>query len=189
MFLSPDRDLSPGSPDHGGHTPTVPDRPGSPRHLGPAGSPTIATGSPDRRPTRPSFPARDLPSGSPDRGWYAPIVPDQHESLSNPRSVGSLSTDAELSDRSSEPFPLPTPPAAPDASRSDVPAANESRERSAPAVGITGFVPRVSADDVRLTLATISYIWDREATICSQADTIHALQQSYRDPVAREDRL
>uniref|UniRef100_A0AAV1V056 Uncharacterized protein n=1 Tax=Peronospora matthiolae TaxID=2874970 RepID=A0AAV1V056_9STRA len=114
---------------------------------------------------------------------------NQHESLSNPRSVGSLSTDAELSDRSSEPFPLPTPPAAPDASRSDIPAANESRERSAPAVGVTGFVPRVSADDVRLTIATISYLWDREATFCSQADTIHALQQSYRDAVARGDRL
>uniref|UniRef100_A0AAV1VNR9 Uncharacterized protein n=1 Tax=Peronospora matthiolae TaxID=2874970 RepID=A0AAV1VNR9_9STRA len=189
MFLSPDRDLSPGSPDLGGHTPAVPDRPGSPRHLGPTGSPTNPTGSPDRQPTRPSSPSRDSPSRSPERGWYAPIVPDQHESLSNPRSVGSLSTDAELSDRSSEPFPLPTPPAAPDASRSDIPAANESRERSAPAVGVTGFVPRVSADDVRLTMATISYLWDREATFCSQADTIHALQQSYRDAVARGDRL
>uniref|UniRef100_A0AAV1TBN6 Uncharacterized protein n=1 Tax=Peronospora matthiolae TaxID=2874970 RepID=A0AAV1TBN6_9STRA len=189
MVLSPDRDMSPGSPDLGGHTPAVPDRPGSPRHLGPTGSPTIPTGSPDRQPTRPSSPSRDSPSRSLDRGWYAPIVPDQHESLSNPRSVGSLSTAAELSDRSSEPFPLPTPPGAPDASRSDIPAANESRERSAPAVGVTDFVPRVSADDVRLTMATISYLWDREATFCSQADTIHALQQSYRDAFVRGDRL
>uniref|UniRef100_A0AAV1UCQ1 Uncharacterized protein n=1 Tax=Peronospora matthiolae TaxID=2874970 RepID=A0AAV1UCQ1_9STRA len=38
-------------------------------------------------------------------------------------------------------------------------------------------------------MATISYLWDREATFCSQADTIHALQQSYRDAVARGDRL
>uniref|UniRef100_A0AAV1UQ43 Uncharacterized protein n=2 Tax=Peronospora matthiolae TaxID=2874970 RepID=A0AAV1UQ43_9STRA len=38
MFLSPDRDLSPGSPDLGGHTPAVPDRPGSPRHLDHPGS-------------------------------------------------------------------------------------------------------------------------------------------------------
>ena len=94
MSLSSDRDRSPGSP-------------------------TIPTGSPDRQPTRPSSPSRDQPSRSSDRGWYAPIVPDQHESLSNPRLVGSLSTDAGLSDRSSEPCPLPTPPAAPDASRPD----------------------------------------------------------------------
>ena len=129
VLLSPDRDPSPGSPDRGGHTPTFPDRLGSPRHLGPVGLPTIAMGSPDRRPTRPSSPALELPSGSPDRGRYAPTA------------------------------------------------------------DVTGHVPRISADDVRLTLATISYLWDREATFCSQADTIHALQQSYQDAVARGDRL
>ena len=64
---------------------------GFPRHLGPARSPTISPGSPDRQPTRPSSPARDLPPGPPDRGRYAPIVPDRHESLSGSSLVGSLS--------------------------------------------------------------------------------------------------
>ena len=92
-------------------------------------------------------------------------------------------------DRPSEPSSLPAPPATLGVFSSDILAPSESRTGSDPIAGITGFVSRVSADDVRLTVATISYLWDREATFCSQADTIHALQQSYRDAIARKDRL
>ena len=49
---------------------------------------------------------------------------------------------------------------------------------STPIVDTNEHVLRVSAEDVRLTLATISYLWDREVTLRSQEDTIHALQQN-----------
>ena len=196
VLLSPDRDQSPDSPDHGEHTPTVPDRPGSPSHLGPARSLTTVTGSPDRRPTRPSSPARDLSPRSPGPEWYAPIVPDRPGSPSHFGSAGSttiatgsLSIVTGSPDRPSEPLSFPASPATLSAFGSDPLTASESLLGSAPAAGVTGHIPSVSADDKRLTLATISYLWDREATFCSQADTIHALQHSYRDAVARGDRL
>ena len=196
VLLSPDRDQSPDSPDHGEHTPTFPDRPGSPSHLGPARSFTTVTGSPDRRPTRPSSPARDLSPRSPGPEWYAPIVPDRPGSPSHLGSAGSttiatgsFSIVTGSPDRPSEPFSFPASPAILSAFGSDPLAASESLAGSAPAAGVIGHIPSVSADDVRLTLATISYLWDREATFRSQADTIHALQQSYRDAVARGDRL
>ncbi|CAI5731149.1 unnamed protein product [Peronospora destructor] len=190
VLMSPDRDQSTGSPDHGEHIPAVPDRPGSPRHLGPTGSPTIAPGSPDRPPTRPSSPSRDLPPGSPDRGLYAPIVPDRNESSSHLSPAGSPAIAPGLPDRQpTRPCLSPASPATLSTFGSDPLAASQPLVGSAPAADVTGHVPRVSADDVRRTLATISYLWDREATFRSQADTIHELQHLYRGAVARGDRL
>ena len=107
VLLSPDRDQSPDSPDHGEHTPTFPDRPGSPSHLGPARSFTTVTGSPDRRPTRPSSPARDLSPRSPGPEWYAPIVPDRPGSPSRLGLAGSTTIATGSPDRQ------PTRPSSP----------------------------------------------------------------------------
>ena len=65
----------------------------------------------------------------------------------------------------------------------------EYRGAIIPAVNTAVDPPRGSAEDVRTTLATISYLWDREVTFSSQTDTIHAFQQSYQEAVARGDRL
>ena len=65
----------------------------------------------------------------------------------------------------------------------------EYRRAIIPAVNTAVDLPRVSAEDVPATLATISYLWDQEFTFSSQTDTIHALQQSNEEAVARGDRL
>ena len=170
VLLSPDRYPLPGSADHVGHTPTVSDSPGSPSHLGPAGSPTTVTGSPDRRPTRPSSPARDLSPRLPDHGRYTPIVPDRPEFFDYSGPAGSLSILV-------------------NASMIKTLSTGESRGAIIPVVSTAVDPPRVSAKDVRTTLATIIYLWDREVTFSSQTDTIHALQQSLREAVVRGDRL
>ena len=127
VFLSPYRDPSSGSPDHGRYAPIVPDQHAFPSHLGAAGSPPIAPGSPDRQPTRPSSSARNLSFGPPGRGMYAPTVPDRRESPSNSSSVGSPSIVTGSPDRPSEPSSLPAPPATLGSFRSDTLATSESR--------------------------------------------------------------
>ena len=153
-----------------GHTPTVTDRPGSPNHLGPAESPSIVMGSPDRRSTGSLSLARDLSSGSPDHEENAQTVPDRSKFSDHTDPAGSLSMLL-------------------DASMIDTLSTGESRGAIIPAVSTAVDPPRVSAEDVRTTLATIYYLWDREITFSSQKDTIHALQQSYREEVARGYRL
>ena len=158
-FLSLTRDLSPRSADPEDHIPLVPDRPGSPGPLGPTGSPPTPTGSPDRRPTgsivsRPSPPARSLDHEG--HTTTVPDHPDQLESPNYPNSAGSLSIVMGSPDRPPEPISLPASPATLGAFISNTWATSKSRGGSAPTVDITGHVPRVSADDVCLTLARIS---------------------------------
>ena len=155
VVLSPDRDRPSRSPDHGEHAPTSSDRPRSQRHPGPAGS----------------FP---LPRST-DQGERIPAV------LDRPGFPGQLNPVGSLPLLLGSPY-CPLEPITPLTSSTPLGACGSGTlATSGPLRGSTTIVdtnehvPRVSADDVRLTLATISYLRDREATFRSQEDTIHAL--------------
>ena len=169
VVLSPDRDRPSRSPDHGEHATIVPDRPTSPRHLNPAGS-------------------LPLPR-SPYQGERIPAASDRPGSPNHLGPVGSLPILMGSPDRPPESIAPLISSALLVAFGSDILATSGPLCGSAPIVDINEHVPRVFADDIRSTLVTISYLWDREATFRSQADTIHALQQSHREAVARGDRL
>ena len=101
----------------------------------------------------------------------------------------SLSTLTRSLDHPPEPTSSHGSPDHLDASRLDTSSTREFLSESSLTVETAANIPRLPAEDVRTTLATISYLWDREANFSGQADTIHALQQSYREAVAWGDRL
>ena len=98
------------------------------------------------------------------------MVPDRFEFSDHPDPAGSLSILL-------------------DASMIDTLSTEKSRSAIIPAVNTAVDPPRVYAEHVRTTLATISYLWDQEVTFSCQTDTIYVLQQSYEEADARGDRL
>ena len=84
------------------------------------------------------------------------MVPDRFEFSDHPEPAGSLSIFL-------------------DASMIDTLPNGESRSAIILAVNTAADPPRVYAEHVRTTLATISYLWDREITFSNQKDLIQAL--------------